>query len=168
MIIRRVEPADMDRWFEMRIQSLKEVPDAFLASPEAELAQGLEFFRARVANGANENAIFAAFDGDTLAGSVGLVRDSHKKASHKAIIWGMYVKPEYRSRKLGARLLQTAIEFAKYPMGVEQIVLSVVTTRKEAKALYTKLGFQHWGTEPNAVRIADQVFDEDYMTLFLK
>lgn len=164
----------MDRWFEMRIQSLKEVPDAFLASPETELGQGVEFFRERVAKGGIENAIFAAFETndpssrEVIAGTVGIVREHHIKAAHKAFIWGMYVQPEFRGKGVGRDLVNAAVSFARETMNVDQILLSVVVTRTEAKELYAKMGFKKWGTEPRAVRIGGEYFDEEYMTLFLR
>jgi RimJ/RimL family protein N-acetyltransferase len=165
--IRRVHPSEMDHWFEMRIESLRESPSAFMSSPETELAQGVEVFRERIANGENENLIFAAFDGETIAGSVGLVRDSALKARHKATIWGMYVRPAYRNQKLGKQLLSAAIKFAKSKMKVEKLDLSVDSAREPAKQLYSSLGFKKWGVEERAVQIDGKYFDEDYMSLFL-
>lgn len=165
--IRRIKPEEMDRWFEMRIESLHESPSAFLASPETELSRGVEEFRERIANGGNENLIFAAFDGENIAGSVGLVRDSMLKARHKATIWGMYVRPAYRNQKLGRELLSAAIAFAREKMDVGKLDLSVEAERQTAIRLYSSLGFEKWGLEAKAIRIGDTYFDELYMSLHL-
>ena len=91
LTVRRLTPSDMDLWFEMRIESLRDNPSAFLASPEIELSQGVEFFRKRIANGNDENIIVGCFAGDEIVGSVGLYRESAPKARHKGTIWGMFV-----------------------------------------------------------------------------
>jgi RimJ/RimL family protein N-acetyltransferase len=163
--IRRVQPHESAAWFKMRIESLYDCPSAFLSSPETELAQGADFFRKRIAEGGEDNVIFACFDGEICVGSVGVVREEHLKANHKAFIWGMYVSPSYRGQKLGRQLLETAIDFAKNTMKVERVSLSVDSARVAAKNLYLSMGFQKWGTEKRAVRIDGQYFDEDYMSL---
>ena len=157
----------MDLWFTMRIESLNESPSAFLASPKKELSQGADFFRARIVEGGDNNVIFGCFDGEILAGSVGLVREGHQKASHKAFIWGMYVRPDYRGRMIGKQLLQSVIEFAVNTMKVKQINLSVESSREPAKKLYSSMGFKKWGTEQNAMHVDGKYYDEDYMALSL-
>jgi len=163
--IRRIQPSGMDQWFTMRIQSLRDSPSAFLASPETELAQGVEFFRARIAEGGNDNVIFGCFDGQDLVGALGIVREGQLKARHKAFIWGVYVRPHYRGKKIGNQLLQTALDFARNTMAVEQVNLSVDSSRIPAKTLYTNMGFKKWGTESRAVRVGEEYFDEDYMSV---
>jgi ribosomal protein S18 acetylase RimI-like enzyme len=155
----------MDRWFEMRIESLYDSPSAFLASPETELSQGVEVFRERIQNGGNENLIIGCFDGDNILGSVGLFRESAVKARHKGTIWGVYVKPGYRGREIGRKLLQSAIEAARDVMKLKKIDLSVDASREPAKRLYASLGFKKWGCEELAVQIEGEYFDEEYMSL---
>jgi len=77
------------------------------------------------------------------------------------------VLPEFRQRKVGRRLMEAAIEFARDTMKVDLIGLSVIGSQQSAKNLYLSLGFVNWGTEPRAMRIGDQYYDEDYMTLIL-
>jgi len=52
-----------------------------------------------------DNAIFGAFDGQDLVGTVGLHRERGLKLAHKAVIWGVYVAPSFRQRGVG-RLLR--------------------------------------------------------------
>lgn len=68
--MRRVRIGDAEQWFEMRMASLKEAPSAFSASFEEEQAEGIEFFRQRIASGGDENLIFGAFSNANLVGSV--------------------------------------------------------------------------------------------------
>ncbi len=166
LIVRRLTPLDLDHWFKMRIESLHDSPSAFLASPEIELSQGVEFFRERVANGNDENIIVGCFVGDELVGSVGLYRESAPKARHKGTIWGMFVKPSYRGQKIGKKLLHAAVDFARDTMKLKKVDLSVDSSREPAKRLYTSLGFKKWGHEELAVNVDGKFFDEEYMSLF--
>jgi ribosomal protein S18 acetylase RimI-like enzyme len=158
----------MDLWFKMRIESLHESPSAFMASPEIEIAQGVESFRERIASGGDENILVGGFDGDQIVGSVGLYRETTPKARHKGTIWGMYVRPEYRGRALGRQLLQAAIEFARVTMKLKKVDLSVDASREPAKRLYASLGFKKWGHEELAVCVEGRFFDEEYMSLFFE
>ena len=163
--IKRLKPEDMDRWFELRMEALKDTPSAFLADPETEHKQGVEFFRKRLVDGGDENLIFGAFKGSSLIGNIGLVREGRPKSRHKAFIWGMYVKQSHRKNRVASGLLSQAISFAKVSMNVRQITLSVESSRVAAKRLYESAGFVCWGTEPEAIYCDNRYYDEDYMVL---
>lgn len=164
---KRLSAEDMDLWFPFRIASLKESPTAFLADPEKELSQGVDFFRSRIVEGGDDNVIFGCFEANKIVGAIGVVREFHLKSSHKAFIWGMYVAPEFRGLKIGGKLLDMAVQYAKERMKVKQLTLSVESTRESAKALYQSRGFKTWGQEKNAIHVDGKYFDEEYMALQL-
>lgn len=166
--VRRLVPADMERWLDLRIESLNDSPSAFMASPEGELSVGVEVFKERISKGGDANVIFGAFVGNEIVGCVGLIQETATKAKHKATIWGMYVKPEHRGKKVGHKLLQIAIEHAKRKLQILKLDLSVEASRDSAKKLYTSLGFKSWGLEVSAINIGGKLYDEEYMSLFLK
>jgi hypothetical protein len=49
--------------------------------------------------------------------------------------------------------------------GLEQINLSVVLTSKEARQLFISLGFEPYGLEKHALKLHNQYFDQELMTL---
>ena len=51
---------------------------------------------------------------------------------------------------------------------MEQLELSVVTTSLAARRLYHSLGFVVYGTEPRALKLGEQYWDEDLMVLDLR
>ncbi len=165
--IRRLEPADTESWLNLRIESLVDSPSAFMASPETELSEGIETCRERIANGGDKNVIFGCFFGTEIVATVGLYQESALKAKHKGTIWGMYVKPEFRGKKVGRELLQMAIEHATDKLKLTKIDLSVEASREAAKRLYSSLGFKTWGFEKSAICVDGKFFDEEYMSLFL-
>jgi L-amino acid N-acyltransferase YncA len=80
----------------------------------------------------------------------------------------MYVPREMRRKGIGKALLEAAIAYAKTLSGLEQINLSVVLTSREARHLFISLGFETYGVERNALKLGDQYFDQELMTLRLK
>ncbi len=165
--IRRLVPTDAESWLRLRIESLMESPSAFMASPETELSEGIESYRDRIANGGDGNVIFGCFFGEEIVATVGLYQETAIKAKHKGTIWGMYVKPELRGKKIGRELLQMAIEHAKSKLKLTKLDLSVEASREFAKRLYSSLGFKSWGLEHSAIFVGGKFFDEEYMSLFL-
>jgi hypothetical protein len=63
--------------------------------------------------------------------------------------------------------MKTLLEHAARIEGIEQIVVSVSTTQTAAIALYLAFGFQSFGCEPRAPKIAERYFDTEYMVLVL-
>src|SRR5262245_37670863 len=75
---------------ELRLFALRECPTAFSSSYEEECDIPLTRVGERLA-AAPDRAVFGAFDNGTLVGMVGLLREQHRKLSHKAVVWGVYV-----------------------------------------------------------------------------
>ena len=53
-------------------------------------------------------------------------------------------------------------------VGVEQLLLGVMTTQIAARKLYESLGFVVFGREARAIRIGDNYYDEEFMVLNLR
>jgi GNAT superfamily N-acetyltransferase len=111
-VIRPLDAADAAAFQALRLRGLREVPGAFGSTYEEEAGVPLDEVAARLARGAErEDVVFGALDGKgVLVGVAGLRRDSHRKARHRAHVWGMYVAPEARGRGLG-RLLNKTLSF---------------------------------------------------------
>jgi GNAT superfamily N-acetyltransferase len=143
---------------------LEQEPLAVLASPGDDRACQLPFLRERLAD--TESAIFGAF-APGLIGAVGVYRQAPRKVAHKIGIWGMFVLPEHRGRGVARQLLQLALTHARSLPDVLQVTLSVSDTQPVARHLYESLGFQVWGSEPQALRHAQRVSTEHHMSLLL-
>lgn len=113
--------------------------------------------------------VIGAFDiEEGLIGFVGFKRQEPMKIKHKAMIWGMYVMPEYQGKGIAASLLSNLIDRAKQIEGLEMLVLSVIIPNPSAQKLYDRLGFILYGTEPNALKIQDQRYNEEHRALQLR
>jgi len=164
-MIRHLGDADAEAYLELRRQALLEAPGAFTASAEDDLVATAEAVREQLRR-APGTVIIGAFR-ECLVGTVGLYRDHHLKAAHKAHLWGMYVACEARRLGIGAGLLAAALEHARALPGVEWVHLSVSSAAQAAQRLYERAGFRVWGREPDALRAGGERLVEHHMALRL-
>ncbi|MFS8974937.1 GNAT family N-acetyltransferase [Cupriavidus necator] len=159
MEIRLLTPDDAAAFQALRLEGLAEAPEAFAASLDEEQELPLDFVAGRLA-ASEDKAVFGAFDGTALAGVVGVMREARQKHRHKAFIWGMYVAPGWRDRKLGRALMDRAMQQAAAMPGVRQVTLCVNAGSTGAVRLYESLGFVKVGLEPDALYVAPHFHDK--------
>ncbi|MCA9249379.1 MAG: GNAT family N-acetyltransferase [Planctomycetales bacterium] len=152
IVIRPLQPGDAESLVRLRRQALVEEPFAFLSSPEDDRASSPGDVREQLAASPHQSAVLGALDGSEAIGMVGLNRDRPIKAAHRACIWGVFVKPEYRGQGIGSQLLQATLDFARGMDGVETVYLGVSEKTPDAKRLYEAAGFSVWGLEPDCMR----------------
>ena len=164
MEIRSLTEADVDAFWSVRLRALKEDPEAFGASYEESVVTPIADIVKRLRS---EAGIFVlgAFD-PHLLGIVGFFQEQGDKRKHIGFIWGLYVIPEARGKRVGKLLMQEAIRRASHYQAIEQINLTV--SNKAVKKMYESLGFTTYGSEPRALKIGQQYLDQDMMTLRLR
>lgn len=140
--IARLRPSDAEAFRTIRLAALKTTPEAFGSTYEIEAARPVSAF----ADGLSASVVFGAFVDQRIVGMAGLKQEAGPKVSHKAVIWGFYVEPDWQGRGAGSALLAALIEMARDV--VEQLTLTVVEGNDAAIALYTKFGFAAYGVEP--------------------
>ncbi|MGD6993195.1 N-acetyltransferase family protein [Sutcliffiella horikoshii] len=165
MEIRKLTPTDAENYRTIRLEALKNKPEAFSSSYEDEIDYSVEKYRGRFNN--DHTYTFGAFKGDNLVGTVTLICETKKKIKHRATIVAMYVKPDQRKLGVGKALMNEAINKAKDLKEIEQIYLAVTVGNEPAKLLYTSLGFVTYGVDKNGLKIKDTYFDEEMMVLML-
>jgi len=164
MRVRRLTPADAEAFQSLRLLALQEAPSAFGSSYEEESAFPRSTIEGRLAEKPDRGP-FGAFESGELVGLVALGRESMRKLSHKALIWGLYVAPKARSRGVGRALLREALSLARSVSGVRQVNLSVNAANLDAIRLYESLGFRAFGQEPCALIANGEPHDELHMCL---
>ena len=161
--IRRLEPeADATLYREIRLEALRTAPESFGSDVAAETARPLEWFAERL----ETSDVFGAFLAERLAGVAGLVRQPGVKNAHKAVLWGMFVRPDVRGMGVGRRLAEAIIERARGQAEILQ--LAVARSNQPARRLYTDLSFKEYGLEKDALKIGGRYFDEILMALDLR
>jgi ribosomal protein S18 acetylase RimI-like enzyme len=115
------------------------------------------------------NFLLACFNSSNMP--IGMIGFSSKKDKtnlrHKGEIWGLYVKPDYRTKSIATNLIQHVVDSAKENLGTEQILLKVAVPNTKAYSLYLKLGFLVYGTEIRALKVDNQYVDEYLMIKLL-
>ena len=165
--IRPLTRADGPAFKALRLAGLTEAPEAFSAAYEDEILRSDEAFTRRIPE-APPSAIFGAFEGVALVATTGLLVHAGAKERHKGMIWGVYVSPAGRGQGLARRLLDTAIAHARTVEGLELLQLGVGVYNEPAKAVYAAAGFELYGIERKALKLADgRYVDEELRVLEL-
>lgn len=161
--ISRLETDDAAVYREMRLEGLRNHPEAFGASWQDEIEKPDSWWTERL----ESNTVLGGWiDGAVLLGVAGFYVLGGAKQRHKGILWGMYVRPDARGTGLAASLLQRVIEQAR-PL-VEEIRLTVMASNTAANRLYSSAGFEPYGLERRALKVGDDYYDDVLMALPLQ
>jgi ribosomal protein S18 acetylase RimI-like enzyme len=161
MEIRRLAAADAPLFRDIRLEGLQRDPDAFGSTFERESTEPLSFFVQRL----EDSAVFGAFEGDALSGVAGFAVQAGPKHAHKGLLWGMYVRPDFRRSGIGRRLVERVVDHARGR--VELIQLVVLSDNLVARRLYRGLGFEEYGLERHAAKYRDRYHDDVLMAKML-
>jgi RimJ/RimL family protein N-acetyltransferase len=160
ILIRPLEPSDARAFRDLRLEALATSPEAFGSSYEEEAPLPLETIRSRIPS-SGPNAIFGAFAGERLVGMAGFAVYDRLKASHKGVMWGVYVQADWRGQGLGRRLVQHVIEHAS--QHAIMLEAAVGLTNESARRTYHALGFKPYGIERKALRVGRIFYDEELL-----
>ncbi|SEM21604.1 GNAT family N-acetyltransferase [Bradyrhizobium sp. OK095] len=158
--IRMLTPADAALYRAVRLEALAAHPEAFVSTFEREQEKPLAWFEERLTT----SDVFGAFDAGELVGTAGFRPEDGAKTAHKAVLWGMYVRPQARKSGTG-RLLVDAVA-AHAAQRVEQLHLVVVSDNQAALRLYTAAGFVEYGRGVKALKHGGRYYDEVLMVMF--
>jgi len=151
----------------LRIEALRQHPEAFGASAEEAEAVDVAGFAAGMPKQAPD-AIFGAFLDAELVGMAGFFAHRAAKTRHKGAVWGVYVRKAARGRGIAGGLMEAAIAAAR-AAGLERLLLTVTVGNAPAQALYDRLRFTPYGMERAALRLPDgREIDEELRALDLR
>lgn len=166
VLIRQLNFEDAVQFKEIRLQALQLHPDFFGSSVEEEKDQSIQEIENKIRYNTS-GALFGAFLGEGLVGVVGVQQDAHFKSAHKSFIWTMFVKSSMRGRRVGAQLLDRALDFAKDQLHSKKVYLNVAAHNKAAFGLYLKRGFNVCGFDKDALLVDNMFYDEILMDIWL-
>lgn len=142
--VRQVVPAEWALYRDLRLQALRDAPDAFGSTYEAEAQRSDELWSARVAAAfdSGRDRVFFARNGAAVCGLV-WCKVSATEAT-VAEVFQMWVEPASRGSGAGRALLAAAVAWAQ-SVGVRGVRLGVTTGDSPATRLYTAQGFRPVG-----------------------
>lgn len=158
VIVRRLGRGDAECFRDLRIQGFRLQEHEFRFSPDDEANVSMETTCARL----ETEFVVGAFDADELVGIGGLSRQLGSKLNHRALLWGMYIKPGYRGSGLSNDIMQMLLDFAD-KSGVVSVVLTVVNGNDAAARVYQRWGFEAYGLDRAAVKLADGSFVDELL-----
>ena len=164
--IRPITPDELDAWWELRLRSLRDPPDAFGADYEETRRRGADYIRPATVEGGIDR-LFGAFAPDgSLVAQARTVGNGGKR-THIPNVVSVYTAPDYRGLGLSKALIATVIAPCRAFPRVRQVGIGVNANNPAAIAVYTGAGFVAWGTEPRAIATIDGFHDEIHMVLML-
>ncbi|WP_417309019.1 GNAT family N-acetyltransferase [Devosia sp.] len=159
--VRRLGPADLDAYRAIRLEALLAAPMAFGSDHGREVALSDADWRHRL----EHDHVFGAFAAGRLVGTSTFFADVAEKMRHRGHLVAVYVRDDARGMGVGRALVDAVIAVARSQ--VLQLYLSVTVGNDAALRLYEAAGFEIYGTDPRALRIDGQFYDEHLMVLRL-
>lgn len=156
--IREAVPGDALKLRDLRLEALRAHPEAFGADYETDKNLPQSFWEESL-EPKPDRIVFVAESDSRLVGMSGITRSKSPKMNHHAGIWGVYVSSEWRQEKVGEKLINACLDWARRK-NLVSVKLSVVTTNAGAIRLYLKCGFQVYGVEPKVIRVNNVFYDE--------
>jgi GNAT superfamily N-acetyltransferase len=140
VMVREVVAADWRALRDIRLEALREAPDAFGSTFAREAAFGEADWQRRISSGGN----FLGYLPEASASEpAGLIGGYHEDPDAVELV-SMYVRPLARGRGMGEALIATVIDWAT-ARNAASVHLWVTETNKPARLLYERCGFSLTG-----------------------
>lgn len=161
IVIRPAKEDDAAGYRDLRLEALRNHPEAFSDDYEVNLSRPMTFWTERLRAEKADRSVLTclAFSEQKLIGTGSIVRPSALKTRHSATIVGMYVKPDWRGRHIAERLVEACVDWARTE-GSTIVKLAVISTNTPAIRCYARCGFQVYGIEPQALHHVNVYYDD--------
>jgi RimJ/RimL family protein N-acetyltransferase len=163
---RRLGSTEAQLYRTIRLECLRDFPQYFGSTYEEQIGLPKLAFESYIESQDPNNFTIGAFDGEKLLGICSVHLESRAKTKHIGEIIQMYVKPEYKGRKIGLQLIKAVIAEAFANPRVEQLLLNVVTTNIAANRVYEEAGFVEYGKLKHNFKTGDEYADQRMMVLY--
>ena len=160
--IRRLTGADAAPFRELRLEALRDHPDAFRSSWEEDQERSLDHWRDFLDS---QFVVGGGLGPDLLQGMATFMLDSRLKTRHRGVLGSVFVRSAARRTGLSVALIEAVITEAR--ANVEDLSLVVSSHNLPAIRLYRSLGFEERWTETRSLKVGDRYFDETTMGMSL-
>ena len=156
--VRRLTPGDAEEFQTLRLEGFRLQEREFRYAPEDEAELTLADVGARL----DRDFVVGVHEDGQMIGIAGLTCLDGVKTRHKALLWGMYVKAQFRGTGAADILMSALIDYARKQ--VEMVTLTVVHENRRAVQFYERWGFATYAIEPRSVKLLDGTYlDEALM-----
>ncbi len=111
----------------------------------------------------NGMMILCLVDGK-IAGNCQIAFRTGMKECHRASV-AIGLLQEYWNLGIGTKMFEELIRTARARDGIRQIELDFIEGNSRARGLYEKMGFRITGVKPDAIRMRDGTFVNEYMMI---
>lgn len=168
VLIRPMAEPDLLAYKALRDAMLTSHPEAFTSDAETESRRDLASYRNRLAGNGSTLFTLVALDGPKLVGALTCEREPRRNVHHLAHLIGMMVSDTHAGRGIGRALLAETLARLRATRGLSQVTLSVTASNRPAVGLYTRAGFERYGSLSDAIRLPDgRCLTKDLMRLRL-
>ena len=136
VLVRETATADWRAWRDIRLQALRDAPDAFSSTYAEQHGLGEAHWRQRAAGG----GLFLASIPDVSAAEPAGMAGGYQAAPGTVELISMFVRPQARGRGVGEALIDAVIGWAR-DRDATCVHLWVTETNKHARLLYERCGF---------------------------
>jgi RimJ/RimL family protein N-acetyltransferase len=168
LVIRPIVLVDAEPLLRLRLEGLKDSPEAFGEDYDYVMAQPYSIWTDLVARSLGEcdRVILVAEAQDHLVAMAGVNRSPMKNTRHSGSVWGVYVQPEWRGKGVATALVQACVAWGRNK-GLVTLRLGVIAANPAAIHCYENCGFRSCGVDPKAFFVNGQFYDLMRMTLEL-
>jgi RimJ/RimL family protein N-acetyltransferase len=157
--IRPSRAEDAVAYRELRLQSLRDHPEAFATDYDETLARPIEEWQERMRRAGPDRISYVAEARGLLIGMTALRREDQTKLRHSATLVSVYVRPDWRGQGVADALIEACVDWARI-LGVRIVKLGVAATNVAAIRRYIRLGFSVYGVEPEMIFANGRYYDE--------
>ena len=136
VLVRETVMADWQAWRDIRLQALRDAPDAFGSTYAEQNRRGENHWRQRVAGG----GLFLAWIPEVGAAEPAGMAGGYQAAPATVELISMFVRPRARGRRVGEALIDAVTGWAR-ERDATSVHLWVTETNKHARRLYERCGF---------------------------
>ncbi len=136
VLVRETVMADWQAWRDIRLQALRDAPDAFGSTYAEQNRRGENDWRQRVAGG----GLFLAWIPEVSAAEPAGMAGGYQAAPATVELISMFVRPRARGRRVGEALIDAVTGWAR-ERDATSVHLWVTETNKHARRLYERCGF---------------------------
>lgn len=157
--LKRLGAEDFEDYHQIRIEGFEQQEREFRFSSQDEIKLPKNVVIERLKS---DFIVGSYYDGH-IVGIAGITRFVGSKLKHRALLWGMYVRPQYRGKNVANAIISSLINHST-DVGIESIVLTVVSSNLHAINFYKKWHFIPYAIDPYAVKLNnDDYLDEVLM-----